>query len=73
MGALSALYIEQHGWWCSRTFMLARREDMIFAPAPVLLGVDMTADVLWNSSCDWFGQWEELVCVLVANNVLSRN
>jgi hypothetical protein len=53
--------------------MLARREDMIFAPAPVLLGVDMTADVLWNSSCDWFGQWEELVCVLVANNVLSRN
>jgi hypothetical protein len=39
-------YPESHGWWCWRTFMFARREDMIFAPAPVLLGVDMAADVL---------------------------
>jgi hypothetical protein len=29
--------------------MFARREDMIFAPAPVLLGVDMAPDLLSSS------------------------
>jgi len=28
------------------TFMFARREDMVFAPAPALLGVDMARGLL---------------------------
>jgi hypothetical protein len=51
--------------------MFARREDIIFAPAPVLLGVDMASNELLGSFCDWSSQWEmkKSKCDLVANNV----